>query len=591
MVRSRWRSYGVLIGLAIMVAIVLPACSAVNFRANANRVTQLVAVTASDPKTFNYALIQEYPNVAGFIYEGLIVEDGKGNIQPALAEAWTFAPDKRSVVFTLREGLRWSDGKPLTAEDVLFSYRDIYLNPKLPTSTQDVFKIGVKGALPTIRKLDDRRVEFTLPEPFTPFLRNTGAAIMPAHALRKTVTSKDAKGQSQFFSTWGTDTDPKTLVVAGPYQIASYTPSQRLVFERNPYYWRKDAQGVQQPYIQQIIWQIVPSGDTALIQFRSGSLDTVGIGPSSFSLLKRSEKRGNFTIYNGGPDSGTTFLTFNLNKGKRNGKPLIDPVKSRWFNTKEFRQAVAYAIDRQTMINNILRGLGATQNSPISVQSPYYLPPEEGLKVYDYNPAKAKALLKSAGFRYNQQQQLVDSKNHPVRFTLLSNTGGRTIEAIGAQIKRNLGEIGIQVDFSLIDFGTLVEKLSNTFDWEAELGGITGGVEPNNGANLWLPDGSFHVFNQKPEGGQAPIEEREITDWETAIGRLYIAGAREFDEAKRKAIYAETQRLAQENLPFIYLVNPLNMAAVRNRVQGVEISSLYYESVLWNVFDLKVAGN
>ncbi|XGV96735.1 MAG: ABC transporter substrate-binding protein [Leptolyngbya sp. BL-A-14] len=588
MARGRWQPYRALLVLAIVTTIALTACSTANFKASANRVTQLVATTASDPKTFNYALIQEYPNVAGFIYEGLIFEDGKGNIQPALAEAWTFAPDKRSVVFTLREGLKWSDGHPLTAEDVIFSYRDLYLNPKLPTSTQDVFKIGTNGALPTIRKLDDRRVEFTLPEPFAPFLRNTGAAIMPAHVLQKTIAAKDAKGQSQFFSTWGTDVDPKTLVVAGPYQIASYTPSQRLVFERNPYYWRKDAQGNQQPYIQRIIWQIVPSGDTALVQFRSGGLDMVGIGPGSFSLLKRSEKRGNFTIYNGGPDSGTTFLTFNLNKGKRNGKPLVNPIKSRWFNTKEFRQAVAYAIDRQTMINNILRGLGATQNSPISVQSPYYLSPQAGLKVYDYNPAKAKALLQSAGFKYNSRQQLVDSDNHPVRFTLLSNTGGRTTEAIGAQIKRNLGEIGIQVDFSLIDFGTLVEKVSNTFDWEAQLGGITGGVEPNNGANLWLPDGSFHVFNQKPEGGQAPIEGREVAAWETEIGRLYIAGAREFDETKRKEIYAETQRLSQENLPFIYLVNALNMAAVRNRVKGVAISSLYYESVLWNVFDLKV---
>src|SRR5579883_513997 len=574
--------------LALFAAIGLTACNPSSMKANASQVSQLVVVTASDPKTFNYALIQEYPNVGGYLYEGLIFEDGKGNIQPALAKSWKFSDDKRRVVFTLREGLKWSDGHPLTSDDVVFTYRDVFLNPKMPTSTQDVFKIGTNGALPTIRKLDDRRFEFTLPEPFAPFLRNTGAAILPAHVLQKTVTATDAKGQPQFFSTWGTDTDPRTLVVAGPYQIASYIPSQRIVYERNPYYWRKDTQGNQQPYIQRIIAQIVPSGDTALIQFRSGGLDMLGIGPSSFSLLKREEKRGKFTIQNGGPDSGTTFLTFNLNQGKRNGKPLVDPVKSRWFNTKEFRQAVAYAIDRQAMINNILRGLGAPQDSPISVQSPYYLSPQDGLKVYNYDPAKAKALLQSAGFKYNSRRQLVDAQGNVVRFTLLSNTGGRTIEAMGAQIKRDLSKIGIQVDFNLLDFGTLVEKLSNTFDWEAELGGISGGVEPNNGANVWLPDGSFHPFNQKPQKGQAPIEGRQVADWEAAIGKLYVEGAREFDEAKRKEIYAETQRIAQEELPFIYLVNPLSMAAVRDRVHGAQISSLYYESTLWNVFDLKV---
>ena len=583
----QWQYWAISL-LAIVVAIVLTACNPSSFQANAKQVSQLVAVAASDPATFNYALIQELPNVGGFIYEGLIFEDGKGNIQPALAEAWTFAADKRSVVFTLRDGLKWSDGHPLTADDVVFSYQDVYLNPKLPTSVQDGFKIGAKGALPTIRKLDDRRVEFTLPEPFAPFLRNAGTAILPAHALQKSVHTKDAKGQPQFLSTWGTSTDPKTLVVAGPYQIAEYTPSQRLVFERNPYYWRKDAQGNQQPYIQRVIWQIVPSGDTALIQFRSGSLDLLGIGPASFSLLKRSEKRGHFTIQNGGPASGTTSLTFNLNKGKRNGKPLIDPIKSRWFNTKAFRQAVAYAIDRQAMINNTLRGLGATQNSPISVQSPYYLSPQEGLKVYDYDPAKAKALLQSAGFKYNSRQQLVDSDGNPVRFTLITNTGGRTIEAIGSQIKRDLSTIGIQVDFTLIDFGTLVEKLTNSLDWEVNLGGLSGGVEPNNGANVWLPEGSFHSFNQTPQRGQAPIEGREVADWEAAIGRLYIEGAREFDETKRKAIYAETQRLTQEYLPSIYLVNPLTLAAVRDRVQGAQISSLFYDSALWNLFELRV---
>lgn len=330
------------------------------------------------------------------------------------------------------------------------------------------------------------------------------------------------------------------------------------------------------------------STDTAIIQFRSGGLDSLKITAATFSLLKREEKRGDFTIYNGGPDSGTTFMTFNLNKGQRNGRPLVNPIKSRWFNTVAFRQAVAYAIDRQTMINSILQGHGELQDSPISVQSPYYLSPKEGLKVYDYNPERSRELLLKAGFKYNAADQLLDADGNRVRFTMLTNAGSRRIEAIGSQIKQDLSKIGIQVDFTPIDFSTLVDKTSNALDWECYLGSITGSVEPHSGSTIWFLDGQLHAFNQKPQVGQAPISGQEFADWERKIERLYIEGAREFDEAKRKAIYAETQRIAQEYLPFIHLVNPLVLDVVRNRIQGVKVSSLYYEQVLWNVFELKV---
>ncbi len=204
------------------------------------------------------------------------------------------------------------------------------------------------------------------------------------------------------------------------YKLERYDTSQRIIFQRNPYYWRKDGEGKPQPYIERIVWQIVESTDTSLLQFRSGSLDNIGVTPDYFSLLKVQEKNGNYKIYNAGSSPSTSFIFFNLNKGQRNGKPLIDPMKSRWFNTVEFRQAVAYSIDRQTMINNTFRGLGKLQDSPIIVQSPYYLSPKEGLKVYDYNPEKAKRLLKKAGFKYNEQNELLDAQGNRVRFSIVN---------------------------------------------------------------------------------------------------------------------------------------------------------------------------
>ncbi|MFK0732580.1 MAG: ABC transporter substrate-binding protein [Gloeotrichia echinulata GP01] len=574
--------------ITLVISLTLVACNPASFTKAEAQVPQLVTSILSDPKTFNFALSSESPNIFGLTSEGLINENYEtGKVEPALAESWQISDDKLKIVFTLRENLKWSDGQPLTVDDVVFTYNDIYLNEAIPTDARDGMRIGESRKLPTVKKIDNRRVEFTVPEPFAPFLRSaTGYPILPAHALRESVTTKDKEGKPKFLSKWGVDTPPDQLIVNGPYQLERYDTSQRVVFRRNPYYWRKDANKKAQPYIEKIVWQIVESTDTSLLQFRSAGLDTVGVSPDYFSLLKTQEKQGNFKIYNGGPGSGTSFLIFNLNKGKREGKPLINPIKSRWFNTVEFRQAVAYAIDRQTMINNTFRGLGQPQDSPISVQSPYYFSAKEGLKVYNYNPAKAKELLLKAGFKYDQKNQLIDAEGNHVRFTLLTNAGNKIREAMGSQIKRDLSQIGIQVDFTPLAWNTYTDKLSNTLDWEASLLGLTGGLEPNDGANVWSPEGGLHMFNQKPQAGEKQLEGREVAPWEAEIGKLYIQGARELDEAKRKAIYAETQKLAQEYLPFIHLVNAYSLSAVRNRFEGIKFSAL--GGAFWNIYEIKI---
>lgn len=568
-------------------AIALNSCSLSQFRTEAAQTPQLVYSILSDPKTFNPALSQESPNIFGLTFEGLITENGlTGEIEPALAESWEVSDDNLRITYTLRDGLKWSDGEPLTVDDVIFSYQEIYLNDEIPTNSRDGLRVGESGALPTVRKLDDRRIEFAVPEPFAPFLRATGLEILPAHILRETLTQRDSEGSPRFLAMWGTDTPPAEIICNGPYRLTRYVTGERVIFERNPHYWRQDAQGNAQPYIDRIIWQIVESTENSLVQFRSGGLDLIGVSPDYFSLLKREENRGNFTIHNGGPAPGTTFMCFNLNKGSRNGKPLVSPIKSRWFNSLAFRQAVAYGLDRQTMLNNIYQGLGEPQHSPISVQSPYYLSPDQGLPTYEYDPEKAKELLLSDGFQYNSRNELLDAEGNRVRFTLVTNAGNKIREAMGAQIRQDLSKIGVRVDFQPISFNALVSKLSDTLDWDCHLIGFTGGVEPNGGANVWQPEGALHAFNQKPLPGQEPIEGWEVADWEAEIGRLYTQGAQELDDERRKAIYAQTQRLAQEYVPFIYLINPLSLSAIRNRINGIQYSAL--GGALWNIHELTV---
>lgn len=553
----------------------------------------------TDPKTFNYANNQSFPNIFLFSHEGLTRENGvTGAIEPALAASWTISEDNKQIIFTLRQGLKWSDGQPLTAADVVFTYQDVIFNPEVPAEAKDQLRIGAKAEFPKVRQLDDRRVEFLLPEPFAPFLWMTsvpeGVMILPKHALAETLRSKGADGNLKFLSTWNTDTNPAAIVVNGAYLLESYTAGQRLVFRRNPHYWRKDAQGQQLPYIDRIVWQFIESTDTQLLRFRSGDLDVMGdarpLRPEYYSLLKREEKRGKFQVSNGGAWSGITYLAFNQNRAKnKNGQPIVDPIKSRWFTNLAFRQAVAYAIDRDRMNTNIFRGLGILQTSPISVQSPYFLPSAQ-VKRYAYEPQKAKELLQEAGFKYNAQGQLFDRTGNRVRFTLLTNAGNKVREAIGAQVRQDLGNIGMQVDFTPLNFNTLGDKLSTSRAWDAHIIGFTGGVEPHGAANFWMSGGGSHYFNLKQQPGQSEIMGWQATETEQEIDRLFTAAARETDETKRKALYAQFQRRVQEDLPLMFLVHESALMVARDTIEGVKFSGLPSWG-LWNLAELKLKND
>jgi peptide/nickel transport system substrate-binding protein len=588
MLKSIWQRWTILI---IIVAIALSSCRQLINSTSAETNNRLVFTIGSDPKTFNSALSNSLPRIFDYVDEGLVTDNDKGEIEPALAESWQASPDGRSITFKLRKNLKWSDGAPLTVDDVLFTFNDIYLSKTIQTDTQDALRIGKDRKLPTVKKIDAERVEFTAPETFAPFLRSLAVGILPAHKLAKTVTQKDSEGKPEFLSTWGINTNPKDLVACGMFVLDSYTPGERLVFKRNPHYWRKDARGNQQPYVERVVWQIVESPDTSLVQFRSGDLDAFGVSPSFFSLIKKGEQQGRYKVYNGGPSSSTTFIFFNLNRGERNDKPLVDPVKSRWFNNVKFRQAVAYALDRQRMITNIYRGLGAPQDSPISVSSPYYLSREQGLPFYDYNPKKAKELLLEAGFKYDERDRAIDEDGNPARFTLLVGAGGKSGEAVGTQIKQDLGAIGVEVDFTPVAWNLIVDKLDNSLDWDAIIMSFTGGIEPNDGANLWSVNGASHVFNLNPQQGNR-ITNHQVADWEKKIDELYIQAAQELDENKRRQLYVESQIVTQQNLPFIYLVNPLIFSAIKDRIQGINYSpSNGVKGAFWNLYELKVTSN
>ena len=585
---KQWKAL-VLLVLIGMCSLLLWGCS-IKSEVLKNR---LVVPLDSDIKTFNPILIQDaYSSIAiGFTLTGLITENAiTKQLEPELAEKWEFQQDGKQLIFTMRPNLKWSDGQPLTVDDVLFTYQDIIFNKKIPSGAQDTLRVGKSQTLPKVEKLDDRRISFFLSEPFAPALRTIGGTgILPKHVFAPTIQEdpKDLDKKLKFLETWTLTTPVNQLVGSGAYLIQEYRPSERIIYKPNPYYWKKGT-----PNIEKFVMQIVESPDTALLRFRSGDLDMYRLRGEDYQLLKKFEQRDRFKIYNAGPSTGQAFIMFNLNKGRdpKTDQPFVDPIKSKWFNDVNFRRAVAHALNREAMITNLSRGLAQAQNSPISIPSPYFLPPEKGLKVYDYLPEKSKEILLQAGYKYDDQQQLLDAQGNLVRFTLLAPAGGRV--ALGAQIKNDLEKIGMKIDFNPVDFRIISDKLDNSKQWDATILGFTGGAEPNSAINLWATDGDSHLFNKGPSAEEKPFVGREIADWEQKIHDLMIQGAQELDETKRKAIYAEYQQLVQEQLPLIHLTIPLYMVAIRDRVENVQPSALAGSTgvtgALWNIEQLKL---
>ena len=585
---KQWKAL-VLLLLIGMCSLLLWGCS-VKPEVLKNR---LVVPLDSDIKTFNPVLVQDaYSGIAiGYTLTGLISENVITNeLEPELAEKWEFQQEGKQLIFTMRPNLKWSDGQPLTVDDVLFTYKDVIFNEKIPTGSRDVLRIGKSQTLPKIEKLDDRRISFLLSEPFAPALRTLGGSgILPKHIFESTLKADPnvPDRKLKFLETWNLSTPVNQLVGSGAYIIQEYRPSERIIYKPNPYYWKKG-----KPNIEQFVMQIVESPDTALLRFRSGDLDMYRLRGEDYQLLKRFEQRDRYKIYNAGPSTGQAFMMFNLNKGKnpKTNEPFVEPIKSKWFNDVNFRRAVAYALNREALITNLSRGLAQSQNSPISIASPYYLAPEKGLKTYDYQPEKSKEILLQAGYKYDDQQQLLDAQGNQVRFTLLSPTGGRV--AMGAQIKNDLEKIGMKIDFNPVDFRIISDKLDNSKQWDATILGFTGGAEPNSTINLWATDGDSHLFNKGPVGEEKPFIGREVADWEKKIHDLMIQGAQELDETKRKAIYAEYQQLVQEQLPLIHLTIPLYLVAVRDRVENAQPSALAGSTgvtgALWNLEQLKL---
>ncbi|MCA9399375.1 MAG: ABC transporter substrate-binding protein, partial [Candidatus Omnitrophica bacterium] len=403
----------------------------------------LVRVTTSDPKTFNDLISKETTSSAilGHIFEGLTTTDAFTlKVKPHLAESWDVSEDGLTWTFHLRQDVRWHDGKPFTADDVVFTYNELVYNPEIPASVRDIFTID--GQQFEVSKIDDYTVQFVLPVRFAPFLRGLSQSILPKHLLEKSV--KD--GTFNFM--WKIDADPKDIVGTGPYKLAKYVPGQRLVLEKNAYYWMKSPEGDVLPYIDKITFVIVQSGDVALLKFLEGTVDAINIRGMDYPLVKPLEAEKNFTVYDMGPDTSSNFIVFNQNQGSdpQKGEPFVKPAyKLKWFTNPDFRRAVAHAVDKERIIEVVMNGLGYPQHAATSPAVGFFHNPD--VRQYEYDLDKAREFLKKAGFTDKDGDGfLEDAEGHPLEFSLYTSGDlGSVRGVIAGMLRHDLEQLGMKV--------------------------------------------------------------------------------------------------------------------------------------------------
>ena len=514
------------------------------------------------PKTFNPWESKDATSssVGEMLYDGLAQTDvNTGEIIPKLAKKITVLPDKKTYHVYLRHGIKWSDGKPITADDVVFTWDKIIFAGLGNTSTRD--SLYIDGILPTIKKINDYEVEFKTYKPFAPFLRALTTPIAPKHIMENIVK----KGNSEFSAYMSGSSDPKTFVTSGPFIIEEYKTAQRIVFKRNPNYYRIDKNGQKLPYLDKFIILIVGNTNTQLLKFQSGELDIIPIEGSNLSAfnLRNESEISNYKIYNLGASTSTSYLAFNLSKGKdKDGNYYVNTIKQTWFNDLNFRKAIEYALDRKSIILNVANGVGVplyTAESPTSI----YL--NKKLKEPEYNISKAKSLLKKSGFYYDKNNLLHDKDGNKVEFSLYTNSGNLAREAIGVAIKQDLSKIGITVNFKPMEFNTLVNKLISTLDWESVIMGFTGSpLDPHGGLNVWNSSGTLHIFNKEIKNSK-----QSISEWELKLNDIFEKAALELDFEKRKILYDEYQKIVYEQKPIIYLYSPLRITAIRDKFKNI----------------------
>ncbi len=503
----------------------------------------LRVVQRAEPKTFNPVIALDAPSrdVLRRVHADLIsIDRDAQKTVPALAESWTRSNDGRVFRLKLREGLRFSDGHPFRADDVAFSF-SVYLDEKIASPQRDLLTIN--GHPIECRKIDDLTIEFRLSDSYAAAERLfDSVAMLPKHRLEAAWRS----GKLQ--QAWTLSTDAGEIAGLGPFRIKAYAPGEKVVLERNPYYFKKP-----QPYLDGIEFRFLPDEDTQLARFAAGELDMLNrVNPKAIPLLESKSA----VIADLGPGLEYNFLCFNLSP---------DSPKLAWFSKKEFRQALSLAVDREAMARIIYQGRAAPIWGHVTPGNKLWFAPE--IHRPSRNVQAARKLLQQIGLA-----------GKPIQFSILVSASSPERIQMATMLQADWREIGIDVNIATLEFRAMLDRVLKTRQFDSCILGLGGGdADPNPEMNVWLSSGEMHLWN--------PSQRHPSTAWEAEIDEAMRRQMITVDYAERRKIYDRVQRIVAEQVPMIFLVSPHVVVAQRGNVGNFRPAILDHQT-LWNAGEL-----
>jgi peptide/nickel transport system substrate-binding protein len=473
-------------------------------------------------------------DIGSLIYSNLVRTDKNLRLEGELVEGWDISPDQLTITFHVRKGVKWHDGAELTAADVDFTYRYM-IDPKTPTAYAESFR-QVRHA----EVVDPYTYRVTYEKPFSPALLSWGIWILPRHILE---------------APWKGGVDLRTTlqsrhpIGSGPYLFQEWKTGEKVVLEANPDYFEG------RPYIKRVVYRIIPDQSTIFLELKAKNIDMAGLTPiqyrrqTDYPAFRRSFNKYRYLA------NGYAYLGFNL----------LDPR----FQDKRVRQAMAYAINKQEIIEGVLLGLGQAAQGPYKPGTWWYKPE---VKTYPFDPDRAKTLLAELGWTRMNSDGVLVKDGKPFSFTIMTNQGNSVRQQTAEIIQRRLKAVGIDVKIQVVDWAAFINTFIRKRQFEAIILGWGLGLDPDQ-YDIWTstqtgPDQLNHISYKNPK-----------------VDELLEAGRRTFDEAKRKEIYWEFQDIMAEEQPVVFLYVPDNLPVVSSRVRGIEPApaGISYNFIKWYV--------
>jgi len=487
-----------------------PAYGDIMVRGDIGDASNLIPLLASDKPSHD---------VAGYIYNGLVKYDKDLSVTGDLAESWDIAKNGLIITFHLRKGVKWHDGQPLTARDVLYTYQ-VTVDPKTPTAYAGDF-LKVKKA----EALDDYTFQVTYDKPFAPALISWGSSILPRHLLEgKDITLSPLKRQP---------------IGTGPYKFKEWVAGQKIVLAANHDYFEG------RPYLDGYITRIIPDMATMFLELRAQGLDfSDSLSPLQYTRQTENNYfRRNFTKYRY-LGFKYTYLGYNL--------------KNPLFADKRVRQAISHAINKEEIIQGVLLGLGKAATGPFK---PGTWPYNGNVRAYNYDPQKARELLAAAGWQEKNSEGILVKDGKTFEFELVTNQGNETRQKCAEIIQRQLADIGIKVKIRILEWAAFINDFINKRRFEALIMGWTIPLDPD----------AYDVWHSSKT---APEELNFVSYKNAEVDEMLEKGRSTFSQQERKKYYDRFQEILAEEQPYTFLYVPDDLLIINNRFRGVELTPL-----------------